>query len=141
MMRIMISVLLVVISHQAFANEWHCLESVQQTSVDFDGTVTRMTCQAFSNLAESEEKKEKKRCEKGARKNRAKVWAEGKCPVKNLLSICTVTKMGQISLPKPIVTHTYLEQGGNLSRDVQIQVARQQCGQLGLSGADFKVVE
>ena len=123
------------------AEDAHCVVTQKQTSVDFDGPVFRTTCQDFSGLTDAEVKKEKKTCEKGARKNKAKAWEPGACPVKDRLTTCTVKKMGPVTLPKPRIEHTYEEQGGNLSREAQIEVARMQCSQMGLGNAEFVVHE
>ena len=42
-------------------------------------------------------------------------------------------------LPRPRVIHTYKEEGGNLDLRSQIELARQQCTQMGMGAAEFKV--
>jgi len=126
---------------QAQSADGHCKETTKQTSVDFDGPVFRTTCQSFVGLNEQEVAKEKKSCEKGARKNRAKVWLEGQCPIEGRISTCTIKKIGPMTLPQPRVIHTYEEKGGNLDLDSEIELARQQCSQMGLGSAEFTVVE
>jgi len=118
----------------------YCKETTRQTSVDFDGPVFRTTCQAFSNLDEEQAANEKKNCEKGARKNRAKAWLEGQCPMAGRITTCTIKKMGPMVLPQPRIIHTYEEDGGNLDLRSQIELARQQCSQMGLGSAEFAVV-
>ena len=126
---------------QAQSADWHCMQTTQQTSVDFDGPVFRTTCQSFVGLNEKEAAKEKKSCEKGARKNRAKVWLEGQCPIEARITTCAIKKIGPMTLPQPRVIHTYEEKGGNLDLGSEIELARQQCSQMGLGSAEFTVVE
>lgn len=136
---LMAGVSVALFSQQVLSADWHCLERTKQTSVDFDGAVIRTTCQAFSSLDEKASAKEKKACDKGARKNRARAWLEGQCPVEERITTCTIKKMGPISLPQPRIIHTYEERGGNLDLKSQIELARQQCSQMGLGSAEFIV--
>ena len=131
------STLLVLLCSPLYASDWHCMETTSQTSVDFEGKAIRSTCTPFTNLNEKAEKKERKKCEKGSRKNRAKAWMEGACPLENLISTCTVTKMGPIALPQPRIVNTYEESGGNLSLVAQVELARQQCSQMSLNSGEF----
>ncbi|MDJ0927976.1 MAG: hypothetical protein QNJ73_10045 [Gammaproteobacteria bacterium] len=126
---------------QAQSADGHCTETTKQTSVDFDGPVFRTTCQSFVDLDEQEFAKEKKNCEKGAKKNRAKAWLAGDCPIEGRISTCTIEKIGPMTLPQPRVIHTYEEEGGNLDLRSQIELARQQCSQMGLGSAGFTAVE
>lgn len=104
---LIVAVSFALFSQQALSADGHCLETTQQTSVGFDGAVIRTTCQPFSDLSEKEFAKEKKACEKGARKNRAKAWLEGQCPTEERITACTIKKMGPMTLPKPRIVHTY----------------------------------
>ena len=126
---------------QAAADDGHCLVTISQTSVDFNGRLITTTCQPLVNLDAKQVAKEKKRCEKGARKNRAKVWLEGQCPAKDRISTCTIKKIGPATLPQPRIVHTYIGKGGNLDRESQVELARQQCAQMGLGSAEFTAVE
>ena len=126
---------------QVGADDGHCLVTTSQTSVDINGRVIRTTCQPLVNLDAKQVAKEKKRCEKGARKNRAKAWLEGQCPTKDRISTCTIKKIGPATLPQPRIVHTYSERSGNLDRRSQIELARQQCAQMGLGSGEFKAIE
>ncbi len=137
---LMTGLLFALFLQQAQSADRYCTMTTKQTSVDFDGAVFRTTCESFVGLTEKQVAKEKKNCEKGARKNRAKAWLEGQCPTDERISTCTIKKMGPVTLPQPRVIHTYEEAGGNLDLESQIELARQQCSQMGLGAAEFIVV-
>ncbi len=131
------SVFLVILCSPVIAAEWHCMETTSQSSVDFEGTAIRSICTPFTNLDPTAAKKEKKKCEKGSRKNKAKAWMEGDCPSENLIGTCTITTMGPVTLPQPKIVHTYEESGGNLSLADEVNLARQQCSQMSLNSGKF----
>ena len=126
------------ISFPAHSADWHCLITTSQTSVDFEGKAIRTTCHEFIGIDTTEEAKQKKQCEKGARKNKAKAWLNGVCPIENRIGTCTITKMGPATLPQPRVVHTYEESGGNLNLADEINLARQQCSQMSLNSGTFQ---
>ena len=131
------ALLLMVFSFAAQAGDWYCITTTSQTSVDFEGKVNRSTCMPFANLDSAKVAEEKKNCERGSKKNKAKQWLAGACPTENLIGTCTITKMGPANLPQPKIVHTYEEQGGNLSRADEVNLARQQCSQMSLNSGEF----
>ncbi len=131
---------LTMLSTTAQSSDWHCLKTTSQTSVDFEGKAISRTCMPFTNLDAATQVEEKKKCEKGSRKNKAKAWLEGACPTKDRIGTCTVTKMGPATLARPLIIHSYEEQGGNLSLENEVNLARQQCAQLSLNSGQFRDV-
>lgn len=130
------ALLLMVFSFTAQSADWHCITTTSQTSVDFEGKVIRSTC-IPTNLDSAQEAEEKKNCERGSKKNKTKQWLAGTCPTQGLISTCTITKIGPATLPQPKIVHTYEEQGGNLSRADEVNLARQQCSQMSLNSGEF----
>lgn len=127
---------LLTFSLQAQSADWHCLTNISQTSVDFEGKVIRTTCMDVNPDA-AKVAEEKKNCERGSRKNKAKAWLKGACPTKNRIGTCTITKIGPATLPQPKIIHTYEEHGGNLSLEEEVNLACQQCSQMSLNSGKF----
>lgn len=123
------------------ASDYFCLQRIKQSSVDFPtGSVIRTTCRSFAGLSADVAAEEKIECERKSRRNRAKAWESGTCPAKDLLSSCLMNSYGPAGLDLPSTIYTYVEIGGNLSLDAQIELARRQCGAMTGMAGSYKVL-